>query len=249
MHFIERKGRGPAVVCVHGFCQSSAYWAPTVERLAAQGVLALAPDLPGFAGSATEAGPYTVTGLADALAAWLDARGLREIVLVGGSMGGVVALHFVLRHPSRVLRLLLVATGAATADPAGALARAEALAAAPWNEETVGPLVAGFFYRAPPAEQLQKYRAIALSASQSAAAEAARSNATSSTLDDLGKIATGVLIVQGRHDRVRTPEHGATMRDRIRGARLEVIEDAGHTPHLEQPENFHGIAMPFLLAP
>jgi pimeloyl-ACP methyl ester carboxylesterase len=38
------------------------------------------------------------------------------------------------------------------------------------------------------------------------------------------------------------------MRDRIAGARLEVIEDAGHTPHLEQPNAFHEIALPFLLA-
>jgi len=38
------------------------------------------------------------------------------------------------------------------------------------------------------------------------------------------------------------------MRERIRLGRLEVIEDAGHTPHLEQPEQFHAIAMPFLLA-
>ena len=55
------------------------------------------------------------------------------------------------------------------------------------------------------------------------------------------------MIVQGRHDRARTPEHGEEMRKRIAGARLEVIEDAGHTPQLEQPETFHAIALPFLL--
>jgi pimeloyl-ACP methyl ester carboxylesterase len=38
------------------------------------------------------------------------------------------------------------------------------------------------------------------------------------------------------------------MRDRIVGARLEVIEGAGHTPPFEQPNAFHEIAMPFLLA-
>jgi pimeloyl-ACP methyl ester carboxylesterase len=55
------------------------------------------------------------------------------------------------------------------------------------------------------------------------------------------------MIIQGRHDRARTPEHGAQMRERIAGATLAVIEDAGHTPQLEQPDAFHDIALPFLL--
>ena len=44
--------------------------------------------------------------------ALVRSRGLEPIVFVGGSMGGVVAQHLVLRHPPRVSRLLLVATGA-----------------------------------------------------------------------------------------------------------------------------------------
>jgi pimeloyl-ACP methyl ester carboxylesterase len=248
VHVIERAGRGPTVVCVHGFCQSSAYWVPTLDRLAAAGVAALAPDLPGFAGSASKPGPYSMPALADAVAALLDRRGLSQIVLVGGSMGGVVAQHFALRHPKRVLRLLLVATGAFTADPAGAVAKADVMATSRWNEETVTPIVAGFFYKTMPADKIAAYRAIAMQASQSAAVEAARSNASLRTFEELGRIAAPTLIVQGRHDRARTPEHGELMRTRMPDARLEVVEDAGHTPQLEQPEKFHEIALPFLLA-
>jgi hypothetical protein len=36
--------------------------------------------------------------------------------------------------------------------------------------------------------------------------------------------------------------------DRIPGARLEVLEQSGHTPQLEEPEPFHRLALPFLLA-
>lgn len=248
MHVIKRAGRGPTVVCIHGFCQSSAYWAPTLDRLAARGLSALAIDLPGFAGSAHEDGPYTMPVLADAVAAYLDRRGLERVILVGGSMGGVVAQHLVLRHPDRVSRLLLVATGAATADPAGALAKADVMAAAPWNEETVTPIVAGFFYNLPPPDKLAEYRAVAMNASQRAAIEAARSNASLRTLDDLGRITVPTLIVQGRHDKARTPEHGARMRELLPNGALEVIEGAGHTPQLERPDEFHAIALPFLLA-
>jgi 3-oxoadipate enol-lactonase len=247
MHALSRPGREPAVIFIHGFCQSSAYWAPTLELLARQGIRGYAPDLPGFAGSAKENGPFTMPALADAVAAQLSAWGLGQVILVGGSMGGVVAQHLVLRHPVRVQRLLLVATGAITANETVALEKADAMAAAAWNEETVTPVVDGFFYKKPSPEKVAEYRRIALSASQPAAVAAARSNAVNRTLDQLGGIRVPTLIVQGRHDRARTPEHGAEMQRRIAGSRLEVIEEAGHTPQLEQPDAFHAVALPFLL--
>jgi pimeloyl-ACP methyl ester carboxylesterase len=248
MHCVERPGKEPAVLCIHGYCQSSAYWAPTLERLAAAGIRGLAPDLPGFSSSASLPGPYTMTAYADRLAELLEARGLGPIALVGGSMGGVVAQCFALRHPTRLVRLLLVATGGFTADPAAGLARAAAIAARAWTAEIVHPIVAGFFHRPPESGKLEEYRRIALSASHQAAVEAARSNAESRPFDRLDEIRVPALIIQGRHDRARTPEHGALLRDRIPGARLEVLEDCGHTPQLEVPDAFHALALPFLLA-
>jgi pimeloyl-ACP methyl ester carboxylesterase len=188
-----------------------------------------------------------MAGLADALALQLDAWGIRQVALVGGSMGGVVAQHFTLRHAERVQRLVLVATGAFTPNETVALEKADALGAAKWDEETVTPVVDGFFHQRPSDSMLAEYRKIAASASQKAAVEAARSNASNRTFEQLASIRAPTMIIQGRHDRARTPEHGADMRDRIPGSVLAVIEDAGHTPQLEQPHVFHDIALPFLL--
>src|SRR5262245_48486713 len=196
---------------------ASSYWEPTLERLAQLGARGFAVDLPGFAASASNRGPYTMEGLADALARFLDGRKLGPVVLVGGSMGGVVAQQFALRHPGRVLRLLLVATGAYTADPEGALAKADALTAASWDEDVITPIINGFFWQTPPEPGLARLRQIAAMTAQDAAIEAARSNARSRTLERLSEIQVPTLIIQGRYDRVRTPEHGAEMRDRIRG--------------------------------
>ncbi len=230
MHCIELTGAEPAVLCVHGYCQSSAYWAPTVERVAQQGGHGIAVDLPGFAGSAALAGPHTMEAFADALAALLDARGIARAVVAGGSMGGVVAQHFALRHTERLERLLLVATGAYTADPAGALAKAESLAKAPWDEAVVRPIVQGFFHTPPSPERFSELLRFAGMASQQAAIEAARSNARSSTLARLDEIKAPTLIIQGRHDRARTVAHGEELQAAIAGARLEVLESSGHTP-------------------
>src|SRR5260221_14043981 len=101
MHSVERTGQEPTVICVHGYCQSSFYWLPTLDRLAAEGARCSAVDLPGFGASATGPGPYTMEGLADPLGRMLEAQGIAKIPLGGGSQGGVVAQHFVLRPAAR----------------------------------------------------------------------------------------------------------------------------------------------------
>jgi len=128
-----------------------------------------------------------------------------------------------------------------------ALAKTEAMSQAPWNEAAVTPIVNGFFNRPPDEERAAEFRKIALLASQPAAMEAARSNGRNRSFDSLHTIRVPTMIVQGRYDKARTPEHGAEMRDRIPGSTLAIIEDAGHTPQLEQPERFHDVALPFLM--
>jgi len=248
MYFIERRGAGVPVVCLHGFCQSSAYWEPTLDQLVASGRTAIAPDLPGFGGSADQPGPYTMEGYADAVARMMDKQDISRIVLVGGSMGGVVAQHFAVRHADRLERLLLVATGAFTTAPATALAKADVLANGPWNAATAGPIVAGFFHQPQSGERQEMVLHIAMGTSQSAAVEAARSNATSNTFDRLGSIAVPVMIIQGRHDKARTPEHAAAMQKQIADCQVAVLESSGHTPKLEEPGAFHDLALPFLTA-
>ena len=114
-------------------------------------------------------------------------------------------------------------------DPAAGLARADEVAAAPWDAAAVKPVVAGFFREPPPPERFAEYRRIAPQTTHAAAVEAARSNAQSRTLDRLGEI------------RGPDPDHPGPARPgpdpRARGgdarpdpgARLEVLEDAG--PH------------------
>lgn len=248
MYRAERKGAGLPILCVHGFCQSSAYWEPMLDRLAALGRTAIAPDLPGFGRSAGLGGPYTMEAHADALAGQIASLGVPRVILVGGSMGGVVAQHFALRHPRLLERLLLVATGAYTADPAGALLKAEALANAPWDAATAEGVVGGFFHGPQPPARMEWARDIALCASQAAAAESARSNALSRTFERLAEIDVPVMIIQGQHDRARTPEHGAMMRERLANCTLAVLSKSGHTPQLEEPDTFCELALPFMCA-
>ena len=151
-----------------------------------------------------------------------------------------------LRHPDRVVRLLLVATGAFAADPAAGIARSELLITAPWDDALARLITGGFFYREMPAPWMEEARRIALAAARPAAVEAARANALSNTFEGLAQIGVPVQIIQGRCDAARTPEHGAVMLARLRDGRLRVLEGSGHTPQLEEPDAFDPIALPFL---
>ena len=72
-------------------------------------------DLPGFGRSGTPPRALDTRGLADALAAWLDVRGIGPSVFVANSYGCQVIVELTMRYPARVLGLVL---NAPTMDPA-----------------------------------------------------------------------------------------------------------------------------------
>jgi pimeloyl-ACP methyl ester carboxylesterase len=93
-----------------------------------------------------------------------------------------------------------------------------------------------------PRHQAREFPAIGI------AIEAARANARSNSLDVLRNIHALTLIIQGRHDHGRTPEHGAFMCIQIPNAELVILEQSGHTPQLEEQEAFGRAMLPFALA-
>ncbi len=87
----------PVIVLVHGLVISSLYMVPTAVRLAPFFPV-FAPDLPGFGRSSKPETVLRIPELADALAAWIETLGLRQVVLVGNSLGCQVIADFATRH-------------------------------------------------------------------------------------------------------------------------------------------------------
>lgn len=101
MTYREAGERGPAVVFLHGNPTSSYLWRHVLPRVA-RGARCLAPDLIGMGHSGKPEIAYRLSDHARYLDAWLEAMRLEEVVLVGIDWGGVLALDWAARHPTRV---------------------------------------------------------------------------------------------------------------------------------------------------
>lgn len=96
-------GSGPSLALIHGFGGAASNWALVAPPLAA-GCRVLVPELPGHGGSSALPGPpERLDPYADRMAALLD----EPAVVVGHSLGAVVALRMALRHPEVVRGLVL----------------------------------------------------------------------------------------------------------------------------------------------
>ncbi|MGN6272378.1 MAG: alpha/beta fold hydrolase [Protaetiibacter sp.] len=119
LHVAEDVGSGPVVVFIHGIASSSITWTNVVPLLEANH-RCIAIDLLGFGGSPLPLGAqYTLPEHVAALARTIRTLRLREpFVLVGHSMGGLIAPRYAARHPRRVRGLVLVSPPIYTAPDA-----------------------------------------------------------------------------------------------------------------------------------
>lgn len=215
----------PPVVMVHGIQGTAGIWAETLPVLGHRW-RALAPNLRGRAGSHRPEGTaaYALPRFTDDLDAVMD--GLTgPAVLIGWSMGSLVALDWLRRHGSGRLAGLALVSGTpaprlAAPDPAlwfrgetatEIAAEAEARAARLSLTEAATPLtVAGAWLSAREAD----YRA------------------------DLAGIDVPTLVLHGTIDPECPPSHARALARAIPGARLEMWQDCGHMPMSTAPACF-----------
>jgi pimeloyl-ACP methyl ester carboxylesterase len=264
-HWLQA-GRGTPVVLVHGLGNSSLVWRRVIPGLARTHRV-IAPDLPGFGHSAPLNGRPVLDTYSDFLAELIErtGRGVPAAV-VGNSVGGAVALRLALTRPDLVSRLVLV-------DPAGVgqgvpswwrLVRFEPLvrllSAVPLTL-TPRPLlerVIGEAYRrmafADPSHVSE--RSVRLFAERLNSRERIHGflrsahDIVSAFEGEVAKLERSlpvpVLAVWGRQDRL-VPLHDAlALLERIGGLEIRIIEDAGHSPQLESPDDFLDAVSPFL---
>jgi 3-oxoadipate enol-lactonase len=244
-------GQGPAVVLLHAFPLSRLMWRPQVEALE-DNWRVVAPDLRGFGDSRGFVDTPSIDGMADDVARLLDELRVDRAVVGGLSMGGYVALAFARRHAGRLRGLVLADTKAEPDDEAARANRDRLIAFAATSTgaavvEQMLPKLVGTDTMANRPEVLERVRHIAgaqVAAGIVGALRALRDRPDARS--GLDAIAVPTLVVVGRDDTLTPPAQSEALAGRIRGARLVVIDGAGHLSNLEQPARFNAAVRGFL---
>lgn len=230
------------VVMLHALALSSAMWTSQRHALVAAGHQVLTPDQRGY--GTTPLGPAapSLDVAADDLAALLDRQRIGEIVLVGCSMGGYVAMAFLRRHPGRARALALVSTRADAEDPAAAAQRrafADLVLDPATRDHVVAatlPSLMGAITRASRPAVVGVVRSLVANTSPEAIAWSSRAVADRpSSYDVLRGVAVPAVVVAGEEDELIPLSESRRMVSALPDATLVTVPEAGHLAPLESP--------------
>ncbi len=256
-------GAGPPVVLLHGDGDSPAVWQRVIPVLARDHrVFAL--SLPGHSDTDKPRADYTREYMRQFISGVLDALEIDCCVFIGNSIGGQVAIHLALAEPERFRALVLLdSSGLGWAvNPSLAIETvpllgelAKAFSQAPFG----GALrqvsrVSELFWRkdhAPASWLAEQARLAKVPGFLDAAIAAKRSvvapwGQREVLLDQLHRVTMPTLVIWGANDLVLPVTHAYAAVRRLPDAELAVIPDCGHMPHVERPEEFLGVVVPFL---
>ena len=241
----------PAIVFLHGIGGRASGWAPIQETCAQAGYDSLTWDMPGY-GESPMIDPYHFDGLADALALHMDANGLPQAILVGHSLGGMVALQMWARHPERVAGLVLAACSPAFGNNSGdfqqsfisqRLAPIEAGKNMTDVANDLVPTMVAPGYNGPGLTMAKACMGSITPTSYKAALGALVRFEQRSALTT---VTVPTLCIAAEHDRTAAPTVVKRMAEKIPNAQYLCLGGVGHLLTFEQPNSFADAMLPFL---
>ena len=234
---------GPPVVLLHGLFGSPSNWLSLMHDLAGERRF-LALQLPIDHDKTRRHTAFrSLDQLTNYLIQFTNAMQLDQVALCGNSLGGQVALHYYLLHPERVERLIL-------SGSAGLFERSLSGGRPPrvcrefireqaceifHDPVHVTPELVDDIY-----EMLsdRHYRRFLL--------RVAKATRDHYMLEDLAKVHVPTLIVWGRDDSITPPFVAEQFSENIQTSELVFLDDCGHAPPIEQPEQFSRLLHRFL---
>jgi pimeloyl-ACP methyl ester carboxylesterase len=257
-------GSGPAIVLVHGITSTSATWGQVMPYLATRFTV-IAPDLIGHGESAKPRGDYSLGAYASGVRDLMVTLGHESATFVGHSLGGGVVMQLSYQFPERCERLVLVDSGGLGRE-VNLLLRAATLPLS----EVVLPLLASTRLLDAGRSVERLFRRLGIRASTDMA-ELARGHASledpearaafvhtlRTIVDPLGQrvnasdrlyLAENIpfMLVWGKRDPIIPAEHGLSAHELVPSSRLELFEEAGHFPHIDEPQRFLDVLLDFI---
>ncbi|SAK79484.1 3-oxoadipate enol-lactonase [Caballeronia calidae] len=236
----------PAIVFIHGAEHDHSVWALQTRYFAHHGFGVLALDLPGH-GRSDGPALSTIGALADWVIAVLDAANVQQAIVVGHSMGSLIALDAAGRYPDRIAGLALLATAApmTVSDTLLDAAREhepEAIAMVnQWSHSTIAAKPSspapGFWLQG--VNQRLMERVSLRGEAQLFHTDFSACNTYADALERAAAVRCPVCIVSGKRDVMTPPRAARPLIDALRtaGTPVHTVElDAGHALMSEQPD-------------
>lgn len=255
-HYIE-KGQGDPVILLHGFLYDSYLWEANIEALAKH-FKVYALDFWGWGYSTRADLDYDYQLYVSQVLGFMDSLDIPCASLVGQSMGSGTAMLFCVQHRTRVKKLLLVAA-AGLPNRMPLMGRIFNLPGVgefllDWNTDAVRKaglkdyfiynkqlVTKNYFENVTRPHKISKSTDVYL-----AILRKQFFDTLSPEIHQLGDMEVPILLVWGREDKAVPLRLGQEMRSILRGARLEVLDQAGHVPNFECAEKFNQLAIDFL---
>jgi 3-oxoadipate enol-lactonase len=259
------QGTGDMVVfLLHGVGGSSAGWERTAPALAGAGYRSIAWNMPGY-GQSPVVTPYTMQTLAESLLQLIAHIGAKRNVLLGHSMGGMVAQQALAMRPDAIDAAILFATSSAFAPPAkpGEPAQASMQWQQAFLSSRLAPLdaglgmaslaaqlVSGMFAPGTP-NKTALFQATEMMANVPEATYrlALAAIAEFDQRENLPRIAVPLLCLAAELDKNAPPrvlEKMAAQAVNSNDASYACIEAAGHLANMEKPDAFNACVLSFL---
>jgi pimeloyl-ACP methyl ester carboxylesterase len=245
----ESEGSGDPVLLVMGLGMTATAWWRTVPVLA-ESLTVIAFDNRGVGRSGRPPGPYSVPQMADDAVAVLDAAGAERAHVYGLSLGGMVAQEVALRHPRRVMKLVLGAStpGGTAAVPIDDTVRAffDRRAEMPAEEAVWASVPYNYSARTRAEHPERIAQDIAQRLRYPIEPDPYRAQLGAALGHDagerLGAIEAPALVVHGTEDRMVPPENGRVLARAIPDSRLELWDYAAHLYFTDEPEADRSVA-------
>ncbi len=238
------RGQGPnAILFLHGLFGAPEHWRVMMESLADR-YRVIAPQLPiDPHPDRRKHGMKTIGDLTDLVAQMVNDLELDSFVICGNSLGGLVAIDYCLQNPN-------VANGLVLAGSAGLFERSpiKGLRLQP-NKAFVRRTIAGILHN----EDLltdelvdQWHSALNNRDYVRFILRASRATRDRCVEDELSELQLPTMIVWGSDDEITPPSIGKEFQRKIAGSQLTFIDECGHAPNWERPEEFAKLLEEFL---
>ncbi|MBM7570908.1 2-succinyl-6-hydroxy-2,4-cyclohexadiene-1-carboxylate synthase [Aquibacillus albus] len=254
-YWVEQHGEGPPIVLFHGFTGSSRTWDRFIDNWK-QSFRLITVDMPGHGKTETNI-PMGMEVFCEHINLLLDKLSIKQAAFLGYSMGGRATLSFAMLYPEAVKALVLESASPGLLDESERMLRRDKdeRLAEKIEEEGITSFV-DYWENIPlfesqsvlSNEEKQKIRCERLSQDPKGLAASLRGMGTGkqpSWWGELSSLSFDVLLIAGELDE-KFVSIAQKMKRELTQAQLEIIPNAGHAVHVEQPETFGTIVSDFL---